>query len=42
MYEDQTQDFLKDIKNRLNLLKCQYDCDETTSDSADEGQDTQS
>ena len=41
MYEDQTQDFLKDIKNRLNLLKCQYDSDEITSDSADEGQDTQ-
>lgn len=36
MYADKTSDFLSDIRNRLNLLKCQYDCDESNADSADE------
>ena len=40
MYQDQTQDYLHDIQNRINLQKCQYDHNEhSTSESADEDED---
>ena len=39
MFQEYTHDFLSDIQNRINLQKCQYDCDETTSDSGDDVSD---
>ena len=36
MYQDQTHDFIDDIRNRINLLKCQYNNDESSSSEAED------
>ena len=40
MFKEQTHDFLDDIRNRINLLKCQYDLDESTSSEVEDENDS--